>query len=192
LCYEQNYRTFLRALAGVILLGTPHFTEKKGTKWQRVGMVMPDLPKKQRSLSSGDMASLTTSSMQFERAAVNVPILSVHETKKTKVKTGFITSKKTLVSTQAKRMKHLNFGLALLTLLKLMDAEFVRTRSRNEELLGIDLDHNTICNLNVTADYFERICEFIDASLQETRLKIIKGSPKCLRLPLHYSTMSAC
>lgn len=63
-----------------------------------------------------------------------------------------------------------------------MDAEFVRTRSRNEELLGIDLDHNTICNLNVTADYFERICEFIDTSLQETRLKIIKGSPKCLRL----------
>lgn len=68
-------------------------------------MAVPNLPKKQRSLSSGDIASLANSSMQFERAAVNVPILSVHETRKTKVKTGFITSKKTLVSGQAQRMK---------------------------------------------------------------------------------------
>jgi hypothetical protein len=97
LSYEQNYRTFLRALAGVILLGTPHLTEENNTKWQNAGMAMPALTKKKRSLSSGDIASLANSSAEFERAAVKVPILSVHETKKTRVKTGLITSRKTLV-----------------------------------------------------------------------------------------------
>lgn len=61
-------------------------------------MAMPDLSKKNRSLSTDDIASLASSSMKFERAAVKVPILSVHETKETKVKMGFITSRKTLVS----------------------------------------------------------------------------------------------
>ena len=64
-----------------------------------------------------------------------------------------------------------------------MDRSFVKTESLNEELLGIDLDHNMLCNLNVTADYFKRICEFINGSLEEARLRIAEGSPECIPLP---------
>ena len=98
LLYADSCRTFLRALAGVILLGTPHSSKDKGSRWQTVGKVVPSLSKKQRSLSTSDIASLTNSSRQFEQAAVEVPILSVYETKETKVKTGLVTSKKILVS----------------------------------------------------------------------------------------------
>jgi hypothetical protein len=53
---------------------------------------------KARKVSADDIELLTTRSRQFEEAAVEVPILSVYETRETKVKTGFATSKRTLVS----------------------------------------------------------------------------------------------
>ena len=49
----------------------------------------------------------------------------------------------------------------------------------NEEVLAVDTDHNTLCNLDVQAEYFQRICSFIDVSLQDARFAIIKGSPTC-------------
>lgn len=64
-----------------------------------------------------------------------------------------------------------------------MDAAFVKTGSHNEEVLPVDLDHNTLCCLSVTAEYFARILEFLESSLRDARFRIIQGSPKCLSLP---------
>lgn len=61
-------------------------------------MTIPALSKRKRSLTSDDVAKLATSSRLFEQASVEVPILSVHETRETKVKTGLVASTKTLVS----------------------------------------------------------------------------------------------
>lgn len=95
--YEESYQPFLRALAGVIFLGTPHSREEDETQWQKAGMTMPAISKRKRSISSDDVAQLANSSKLFEQTPVKVPILSIHETKETKVKTGFVASKKTLV-----------------------------------------------------------------------------------------------
>lgn len=65
-----------------------------------------------------------------------------------------------------------------------MDAAFVKTGCWNEEILGVDSDHSSLCNLEVAAGYFQCICTFIESALQDARFKIIKGSPTCLRLPL--------
>ena len=59
-----------------------------------------------------------------------------------------------------------------------MDAAFVKTGSKNEELLAVQCDHNDLCYLDTTAEYFKRVCTFVDTSIEDARLRIVKGSPK--------------
>ncbi|KAL8305078.1 hypothetical protein RB598_003018 [Gaeumannomyces tritici] len=152
LAYEQNYRNLLRALAGVILLGTPHSGTESRDKWQNATVM---LSKKSKRLSSDDLTRLSKSSLLFEQAAVTVPILSVYETKETKVKSRLWITKKTLI----------------------MDEAFVKTNSSYEEMLGIAADHNTLCHVDTSAKHFGKISTFISTSLEDARLKIVKGSP---------------
>lgn len=95
--YEENYRNFLRTLAGVVLLGTPH-SNIENEKWYNAALAVQPSSKKNRAINSDDVSKLANSSMLFEQAAVEVPILSVHETEKTKIKTGTFKTTKTLVS----------------------------------------------------------------------------------------------
>lgn len=96
---KLNFRAFLQALAGVILLGTPHSTSEGEDTWENAAwMVQGDSwKKKKHPIYPEDVKLLATSSLHFEQARASVPILSAYETQKSKVKL-FLQNKQILVS----------------------------------------------------------------------------------------------
>ncbi|KAF2969761.1 hypothetical protein GQX73_g3870 [Xylaria multiplex] len=155
LAYQEGYRTLLRALAGVVFLGTPHSKAEDRGKWQNASLAVAKASRKIRSMSDEDLAALARSSLRFEQASVGVPILSIHETKETKVKLFKLWSKKILITT----------------------ADFVKTESHFEEVLALDSDHNNLCNVDVETAQFQVICRFVEVSIEDSRLRVSQGSP---------------
>ena len=101
--YQQqyNFRHFLQALAGVLLIGTPHSTTEHVENWPSTALLLQTglLSKKKKSLDPGDVEKFSKFSLQFEQANVRAPILSIFEKHPSKIKTSVMSSvKKVFVS----------------------------------------------------------------------------------------------
>ena len=59
--------------------------------------------------------------------------------------------------------------------MQLTGEDCVAIRCCNEELLALEIDHKNLCNDNG----FENITEFLETKLEDSRLRILKGSPDC-------------
>lgn len=115
----------------------------------------------------------------FMLVGIDAPILSAYETQETKIPKGkFGLSKKAQVSAEGITREHFD-TIHLLTMLKIMDESFVKTGLATEQTLAIESDHPGLCNLNVHSPAFAKICRFIDIGLEDARLKISGGSPRC-------------
>ena len=64
-------------------------------------------------------------------------------------------------------------------LLQLTSERFVTTNARQEELLALDSQHNTLCNIDIASTEFLTIVDFLTGALEDTRLRIVRGSPEC-------------
>lgn len=58
------------------------------------------------------------------------------------------------------------------------------THSRQEELLGINTDHQNLCNVDAAGYEFAKLVDFLTTVLEEARLRIVNGSPQCTKFPL--------
>ncbi|KAL8708967.1 MAG: hypothetical protein Q9225_007521 [Loekoesia sp. 1 TL-2023] len=162
--YEQqfNFRHFLQALAGVVLFGTPHSTSENIDSWQSPALLVQTgiISRKKKFLDTDDVERFAKFSLQFEQASVIAPILSVYETQPSKVKGPLWSVKKVLP-------------------VQLTGKNFVATHSRHEELLALDTDHKNLCNVDTTSVGFTTINRFLTTVLEDTRLRIVRGSPIC-------------
>ena len=108
--YKQrsDYRAFLRSLAAVILLGTPHSTNQDD--WKHFANVLHtgSGTQKKRAMTTDEMAALAETSTRFEQAGVSVPVFSICETQKTKVRKNMISTSKIMVSMLNQRIKTSN------------------------------------------------------------------------------------
>lgn len=100
LVHEQSnkYRQFLRELAAIVLLGTPH--SSNSLDWKSFANVLysGSGTQKKRVMTDEEMHMLAESSAMFERAGVLTPLISVYETQKTKVRMTLGFSQKLMVS----------------------------------------------------------------------------------------------
>ena len=96
----SSYRPFVRKLAGIIFLGSPHSTEEDDELWARAAYaVRSRVPsRKKNTISKADVEILADLSLRFEKVAVAVPILSVYELQESKVWTSLMSNTKMLVS----------------------------------------------------------------------------------------------
>ena len=53
------------------------------------------------------------------------------------------------------------------------------TNARQEELLALDSQHKDLCNVDTSSTGFKAILSFLTAVLEDTRLRIVRGSPEC-------------
>ena len=56
---------------------------------------------------------------------------------------------------------------------------FVTTNARQEELLALDSQHKDLCSVDTSSTGFRAILGFLTAVLEDTRLRIVRGSPEC-------------
>lgn len=97
---QLDFRQFFRALACVVLLGTPHSAIEE-EKWQNFGRIVQGNANtwrtKKHVIDPKDIRLLAASSLHFDQARASVPILSGYEAKKSQIKS-FLQSKKLRVS----------------------------------------------------------------------------------------------
>ncbi|KAL8833097.1 MAG: hypothetical protein Q9170_004506 [Blastenia crenularia] len=161
--YQQqlNFRQFLLALAGVIFFGTPHSTSEDIESWQNPALLVQAglLSKKKKYFDPNEIEKFARFSLRFEQACVVAPILSIYETQPTKIKSPLWSVKKNLP-------------------VQLTGRDFVATKSRHEEFMALDTDHKNLCNIDVSSAGFNVVTTFLTTVVEDTRLKIIRGSPK--------------
>ena len=90
----------LQALAGVILLGTPHSTSEDTKSWQSKALLLQIgiVSKKKDSVDQKDVEGFTGFSLDFEKGNIVTPILSVYDIQPKKIKTSLLSTKKLHVS----------------------------------------------------------------------------------------------
>ncbi|KAF1850931.1 uncharacterized protein K460DRAFT_24339 [Cucurbitaria berberidis CBS 394.84] len=149
---EQQYNSFKKSLAGVILMGTPHSISEEEEKWQKIALLpqVASLGFKAQSLDKDTIRNLAQSSLAFDQGGVVCPILTVCEKRETKLKQ-FFGSKK----------------------IKLVERDFARTGSRDEEIIEVDSNHRNLCKVS----HDTRVQTFIATALEDARLRIANNSP---------------
>lgn len=53
------------------------------------------------------------------------------------------------------------------------------TNAGQEEFLALDSQHNTLCNIDTASTGYVAIVNFVTGVLEDTRLRIVRGSPEC-------------
>ena len=64
-------------------------------------------------------------------------------------------------------------------LIQLTSEAFVTTNARQEEFLALDSQHNALCNIDIASTAYAKIVDFLTGVLEDTRLRIVRGSPEC-------------
>jgi hypothetical protein len=101
---EQLYRYehLVNATSGIIFMSTPHFGPDQPNPYDKVISILKATPKVQikptETLMSSEVAVLTDLSVRFEAVRILTPILSIYETRETRLKEGRFKHKSLLVS----------------------------------------------------------------------------------------------
>lgn len=53
------------------------------------------------------------------------------------------------------------------------------TNARQEELLALNSKHKDLCKIDTASNGYTTIVDFMTAVLEDTRLRIVRGSPEC-------------
>lgn len=156
---NQRQNRFLRAVAGLLCLGTPHSTSDDEQVWQSITSLVPTgtFGKKQKSIGEEDLSLLSQCCLQFEQAGVQFPILSVYETQDSKIR---------LSPTRTTKLKPVAKKLAVMEL-------------HTEHVIPADCDHKSLCALEVQSEAFRQISNVLETAFEDARLRIAFDSPSC-------------
>ncbi|GES60666.1 tetratricopeptide repeat-domain-containing protein [Aspergillus terreus] len=117
----------LNIIAGVVFFGTPHPRTKEDKEWWRLTALLKlvgGLPKSFIGQSEADANAAARICEDFEQSGLEATVLTIYETKQTKVKT--------------------SVRWRLRDPVTLVDKVFAETWSKNEELLGNDVSHEGV------------------------------------------------
>lgn len=152
--YEENVKLLLDAQSGIVFISTPHLTYSRQDYWQRVNSVLRSCPGYSKWQSQNEIATIANVCAKFENAQVENPILSVYETKETKVGEGWRT-KKLLVRTYL-------LSVDLADLYYLVGPELAQIGARDEDLVSIEADHHEIINVDADSDLCKHLSAFFN------------------------------
>jgi len=99
--YDKAFDPLRTGLAGLVFLGTPHTTKTWRDNWGSLSLILRDffrLSGHTLTEAEHESATVVNTSEKFEESASDIPILSVYETKETKIGDSLFRSKKILVS----------------------------------------------------------------------------------------------
>ena len=86
---QPHSQDLLNAIAGVVFFGTPHTKKRQTEDWYRLTMLLSlagRLPKRFVAQSEADANAAAFICEDFEQSGLEVPVLSIYETKPTKVR----------------------------------------------------------------------------------------------------------
>ncbi|RSM15769.1 hypothetical protein CDV31_004870 [Fusarium ambrosium] len=89
--FRPHGKNLLNMIAGVVFFGTPHTTTKHSDQWFRLTRLLSlagKLPKRFMAQSEADAKAAAIICEEFEQSGLEATVLSIYETKPTKVKTG--------------------------------------------------------------------------------------------------------
>ncbi|MCJ1382412.1 hypothetical protein MMC17_005525 [Xylographa soralifera] len=161
-CYANErsfqFKLILRATAGIIFLGTPHSISEEEKDWQNVTYAMRPAGsvKKKSRIAKEDARKLASTALRFEQSVGSIPVLSIYETQRTKVRYSIISSEKIFI----------------------VEKSSVQTSLGREEILDYEADHNNLCNISTSSRIFGEICTFIRLNFADAQSRMRAGSPK--------------
>ncbi|KAF2120273.1 hypothetical protein BDV96DRAFT_642115 [Lophiotrema nucula] len=147
--YDPIFRQVILSMTGVVFLGSPHVTWSKTKSWESLPLLLRAClkgSKKKAKTTWGDASTVVSISQKFADLQVEVPILSIFEQKTTKAGGSVFSGKKEVA----------------------VEKSFAEIGAKNEVLLGADVAHMDLCNLNRSKSHFKNIEEFL--VLNATRL----------------------
>ncbi|KAL1966998.1 hypothetical protein VTN77DRAFT_3522 [Rasamsonia byssochlamydoides] len=152
----RRYETLINVVSGIIFLGTPHFQPSQVEKGMAILQTTTRFKVKISSqVTEQESSILSDLSARFEAIRIRCPILSVYETKKTKVPQG--------------RFKHKK--------LILVDKHACTTHAPSEQFLSLPLDHIGICQFDRSDNNGDQktISDFVRSSFQNAKEDIASG-----------------
>ena len=102
--YEDLFQKIISTLSGVIFLGSPHPTYDKVREWDKLSLILKactKISKKQIDRAARKMATIANVSRKYELARTPIHVLSVYETRPTRVGSELFSSKREIVSCRA-------------------------------------------------------------------------------------------
>jgi hypothetical protein len=182
IAHEQPYRygSILSSVAGIIFLGTPHRGGTDGdilTRWLTIlastaNIKKPmNLPEHRVALET---AMLTQLADRFEDINIQAPVLSVAESKKTKVHKGILKNKNLLVSDNHYRQ------VRFLTSSQLTDTSLCTTNSPIETIRSFPLEHAALCRVELADEPNRNAFEqFVREALDEAEHVVFARLAAC-------------
>lgn len=98
--YEPSFDKLLKRLAGMIFMGVPHPTFDKQHEWQKMSSLLrasTKLGRKETDRHAQHVHAVARVSQLFNDSNVELPILSMCETKTTKINSTFLSSRRETV-----------------------------------------------------------------------------------------------
>lgn len=98
--FDPDRQRLLRIISGIVFLGTPHLSYRKQNVWKRLGAILQSNSKFAKKLiaqAEDEAAILANVCQKFVETGIDIPILSVYETKKTKIRSSWYSRGKKIV-----------------------------------------------------------------------------------------------
>lgn len=153
---EQLYRYehLINATSGIIFISTPHFGSGQPDAYDKVMSILKATSKLRikptETLMSTEVAVLTDLSVRFEAVRILAPILSIHESRETRLKDGRFKHKNVVVS-ENDQIRCRN-----LTQLQLVDKLACTLNAQHEQFVAMPFDHTHICQFMQDGDQDEQ------------------------------------
>ena len=148
--FDAAYRGIIAATTGIVFLGCPSPASHKPRDLERLLLMLKAISKHASKTKSaqGNSSIITANIAQkFSDAGVESPVLSVYETKVSKVGKNIFAPRQLLV-----------------------DKQFCETMTRRERLIGIDCTHEELCNFNTTSSLEREITAFFSLALDMKKM----------------------
>lgn len=102
--WDTTYKDLRKNLSGIVLFGTPHTTQQHQERWSSLTFLLRSYYELSgQSLYQAELEGATVAKLseRFEEFVQNTPVISVYETKKTKMVKSLFGSKERLVRLEA-------------------------------------------------------------------------------------------
>lgn len=91
--HDPGFQRFLNVSSGLVFFGTPHPNFNHKEQWFRLGLMLrshPRISKLMRSQAELEANILAYVTQEFDQIDIDTPVISVFETKATKINEGFL------------------------------------------------------------------------------------------------------
>jgi len=147
--FDPAYQTLRSVQAGVVFLGTPHPTRVHRDRWLSLSLILRACLKVSGGILAQaelEAATIANISEKFQDLDIEVPVLSVFESKKTHIGDNLFKSRKQL----------------------LVDKLLAQTFVDSEVLIQANEDHHKVCSIVKGSEIYIRLSDLLDTAMSHT------------------------